>query len=133
MKNLKTISISLQFNGTEKLGLVDSSLFIPCASQVNPCLNAKDLIYEIFYKIPEELITVDPANTYIEAGTVENADCIFNSTTGNINTLNAVKTGVKLEGSYTKVNAESLLQAITKGASNITSGRLEVILLIIPC
>ena len=125
-EDFRRINIPFTFDGTANKGANGSSLTFGLA----PYLDEDEFVYEVFYRITSALTSGDTAGTYLEMGiTVDDVDCIFNSTTGIIDTLNGTTTGVKLEPAYTKSTVDGRLIIGTVGGTNdITGGTMEIIL-----
>lgn len=127
---LKTIKIDFTFTGESGFGANGVPLSI--AEDVAPCLNQEEFVYEVFYRITTPLTSGDAAGTYLKAGlNVDDDDCILNSTTGIIDTLNAGATGTKPVHAYTKSTINTrIIELIPEGTNDITGGTIELILII---
>ena len=98
-----------------------------------PYLNQGEFIYEVFYRVTTTLTSGDTAGTYLQLGlTVDDVDCIFDATTGIVDTLNTNALGIKTAPvAYTKslIDGREIVADIG-GTNDITGGVLEVIITI---
>lgn len=124
----RLLNIPFTFTGAVGFGANGSDLTLGLA----PYLDEGEYVYEVFYRITTPLTSGDTAGTYLQLGIgVDDNDCIFNSTTGIVDTLNATTTGVKIEPAYTKSTIDGRLVSGTAGGTNdITGGTIEILLTI---
>lgn len=126
----RTISFSFTFDGSSGFGLNAT------ASVINrnpiPFLDEGEFVSEVFYRVTTPLTSGDTAGTYFKIGlNVDDDDCVLNSTTGIIDTLNATALGTKPTHAYTKATADGReLIMSTEGTNDITGGTIEIVLTI---
>lgn len=126
----RTISFPFTFTGDAGFGLNSTASVID--RNPIPFLDEGEYVSEVFYRVTTPLTSGDAAGTYFKIGlNVDDDDCVLNSTTGIINTLNAGATGDKPVHAYTKSIADGReLIMSTEGTNDITGGTIEIVLTI---
>jgi hypothetical protein len=125
-ENIRALKFSKTFDGTSGNG-ANGSVTIDTL-----CINKDEFIYDVFYKVKTALTSGDSANTYLQVGiAVDDPDCVFNSTTGVVDTLNSGASGTKLDPDYTTSSIDKrLIVAEVGGTNDITAGVIEVYLVV---
>ena len=123
-ENNRTSKHTITFTGASGYGLTG----VPFSWDDAPQAKSDEYIYEVFYRVTTPIVSSVTASDYILAGIeVDDIDCIFNSTTGIIDTLNSNAAGFKLNPDYTKATATRSLPFFAEG-SHITAGTIEITL-----
>jgi hypothetical protein len=127
-ENFRVLKIEKTFDGTIGNGAEDSTTAID-VDGVYPFLDEGEYIYDVFYRITTPFNS--SATIYLQFGIIgDEPTAIFNGTTGILDTLNSVATGVKLSPLYTKSAIDGRALLMVPKLGDITAGTIEITLTI---
>ena len=127
-ENSRTAKIKFTFTGEIGKGANDSL----CVLDNIPIINKGEFIYDAFCRVTTPLTSQSTSDTYLQCGiAVDSEDSAINSVSGIVDTLNASPLGLKFVPNFIKSSIDGRnIELVPKGTSDITSGAIEIILII---